>query len=306
MNESFEEQIRTLLEEYSEQPPQSGWESLSQRLDAMHQGAAQVSGASSSATHAAPKSIGAKLKLMLGRTVVKAGLGVAAAGGLGFGGYLLLRQPAAEIRPEAPLAAALSDTGSATASLPDEPAAALPATPSEERADNTTFREGVPYHLLAEQPESGAAAAAGVTAQQAAERPSPPAQQPQQAEGNDRPEAPVSKTAAANTPKQAAAEKEEQPATEESRPKQPDLRIPNVISPNGDNINDYFVIENIGETTHNQLTIYTRNGKVVYDRKDYDNSWNAENLPAGTYLYWFSFEYAGHEFMRQGSVKVIR
>ena len=99
---------------------------------------------------------------------------------------------------------------------------------------------------------------------------------------------------------------QEQPATEESRPEQPDLRIPNVISPNGDNINDYFVIENIGETTHNQLTIYTRNGKVVYDRKDYDNSWNAENLPAGTYLYWFSFEYAGHEFMRQGSVKVIR
>lgn len=306
MNESFEEQIRTLLEDYSEQPPQSGWESLSQRLDAMHQGAAQVSGASSSATHAASKSIGAKLKLMLGRTVVKAGLGAAAAGGLGFGGYLLLRQPAAEIRPEAPLAAALPDTGSATASLPDNPSAEATSVPLEQKAGNTTFREGVPYHLLTEQPESGAATTTGVTTQLAAGTSTEPAQQPQQAKGNDRPEAPVNITAAENTPKQPAAEKEKQPVTEESHPEQPDLRIPNVISPNGDNLNDYFVIENIGQTTRNQLTIYTRNGKVVYDRKDYNNSWNAENLPAGTYLYWFSFEYAGHEFMRQGSVTVIR
>ena len=306
MDKSFEERIRTMLENYSEQPQQSGWESLSQRLEALHQGAAPETGASAQAAQSASRAGRSLLRQALGRTAVRIGLGAAAAGGLGFGGYLLLRQPAAEIRPEAPLATALPDTGSATASLPDEPAPASPATPSEERAGNTTFREGVPYHLLTEQPESGAAAAAGVTAQQAAERPAPPAQQSQQAKGNDRPEAPVSKTAAANVPKQAAAEKEEQPATEESRPEQPDLRIPNVISPNGDNINDYFVIENIGETTHNQLTLYTRNGKVVYDRKDYDNSWNAENLPAGTYLYWFSFEYAGHEFMRQGSVKVIR
>ena len=303
MDKTFEERIRTMLEDYSEQPPQSGWESLSRHLDAMHQGAAQVSGSSSTATHAAAKSIGAKLKLMLGRTAVKAGLGAAAAGGLGFGGYLILRQPAVEQGPEQAIATALpaDDTASTTAILPVEPAAATTAAPSEQTADNTTFREGVPYHLLTEQPDGNTG---GSTAQPAAVTAAQPAPQP--VAMNSLPEPTTKSSSATNVPKQAAAVRQDPPATEESRPEQPDLRIPNVISPNGDNINDYFVIENIGETTHNQLTIYTRNGKVVYDRKDYNNSWNAGDLPAGTYLYWFSFGYAGHEFMRQGSVTVIR
>ncbi len=93
---------------------------------------------------------------------------------------------------------------------------------------------------------------------------------------------------------------------EETALPQPDIRIPNVISPNGDNINDYLVIENIHLTEKNQLVIYNRNGRVIYEKRAYDNSWNAENLPEGIYLYWFSFEYGGKEFMRQGSIRVVR
>ena len=79
-----------------------------------------------------------------------------------------------------------------------------------------------------------------------------------------------------------------------------------MITPNGDNINDYLVVEGSENLVSTRMVIYNRQGKVVYEKRDYDNSWNAENLPDGSYFYWFTFEYEGHSFMRQGSVQVIR
>lgn len=51
------------------------------------------------------------------------------------------------------------------------------------------------------------------------------------------------------------------------------LRIPNVISPNGDGRNDAFIIDGI--MTYNderKVTIRNRNGKIVYQTEMYDNS----------------------------------
>jgi len=63
--------------------------------------------------------------------------------------------------------------------------------------------------------------------------------------------------------------------------------IPQGISPNGDNLNDYFDISWI-KASH--LYIYNRNGREVYNRKDYRKEWNGvskkdEKLPVGTYFY---------------------
>lgn len=77
----------------------------------------------------------------------------------------------------------------------------------------------------------------------------------------------------------------------------PDITIPNVISPNGDNTNDYFVIDNI-EFWSNELTIYGRWGNKVYEAKNYRNQWKADDLPDGTYYYVLKLndgeEHAGH------------
>ncbi|MBO4773917.1 MAG: gliding motility-associated C-terminal domain-containing protein [Bacteroidales bacterium] len=295
MGTSFEKQIRTLLDGYQEQPPQHCWDSLSGQLDALHGAQAAGTGAQGAA-----KAGRTMLRQALSRTAARIVIGAAAAGGIGVGGYLLLRQPAGS-QPEAVISATLPDTGAAT--IPQYIEAAENNAP-ERVADNTTFHEGVPYHLLTEQAAGSPTAENSILGQTADATAATPALQPQQPAEETRTEMVTKHAGTAPTPK--VTEKQEAAADEEPRPEQPELHIPNVISPNGDNINDYFVIGNIALTTRNQLTIYTRNGKVVYDRKDYDNSWNAENLPAGTYLYWFSFEYAGHEFMRQGSVTVIR
>ncbi|RTQ49554.1 hypothetical protein EJV47_12060 [Hymenobacter gummosus] len=57
---------------------------------------------------------------------------------------------------------------------------------------------------------------------------------------------------------------------------------PNVITPNGDGLNDRFV-QQYG--CHASLKVFTRWGNEVYRHADYANDWAGGTLPAGTYYY---------------------
>lgn len=59
------------------------------------------------------------------------------------------------------------------------------------------------------------------------------------------------------------------------------LFIPNLITPNNDNKNDYFAITGI--TPGTKVSIYNRWGQVVYTSDNYDNLWKAENVTDGVY-----------------------
>lgn len=73
------------------------------------------------------------------------------------------------------------------------------------------------------------------------------------------------------------------------------LRIPKVITPNNDGINDMFVIEGLENYENNELIIANRSGHVVFLAKNYQNDWNGESnsqltmgrgiLPEGTYFF---------------------
>jgi hypothetical protein len=63
----------------------------------------------------------------------------------------------------------------------------------------------------------------------------------------------------------------------------PDPFIPNVITPNGDDKNEYF---DIGENVFTfSLIIFNRLGQVVYKNPQYQNDWKAEGLENGVYFY---------------------
>ena len=87
-----------------------------------------------------------------------------------------------------------------------------------------------------------------------------------------------------------------------------DDSIPTVISPNGDGVNDTWVIpglENMGIRT---LEIFNRWGQPIYTQDGYDNSWggtnnSAEDLPFGPYYYVFTMD-DGTE--RGGSITIVR
>lgn len=61
------------------------------------------------------------------------------------------------------------------------------------------------------------------------------------------------------------------------------MKVPNVITPNGDELNEYFIIS--GASERFTLTIYNRWGNVVYHDADYQNNWRGENISKGTYYY---------------------
>ncbi|MBL7935858.1 MAG: gliding motility-associated C-terminal domain-containing protein [Bacteroidia bacterium] len=61
--------------------------------------------------------------------------------------------------------------------------------------------------------------------------------------------------------------------------------IPNIITNNGDGVNDYFKIKNIEYHPNSVLTIFDRWGKKVYESQNYANDWNADKSSDGTYFY---------------------
>jgi gliding motility-associated-like protein len=76
----------------------------------------------------------------------------------------------------------------------------------------------------------------------------------------------------------------------------PSFELPQMITPNGDGINDQFVITGLSAYPQSVLTIYSRSGEIVFQSEDYQNDWagiqnrgtNAHCLvPAGIYYYLF-------------------
>jgi len=74
------------------------------------------------------------------------------------------------------------------------------------------------------------------------------------------------------------------------------LTVFNEFSPNGDGVNDFFQIDCISRFPNNVLRVYNRWGNIVFERQNYDNTWDGlsngratiseqELLPVGTYYY---------------------
>ncbi|WP_461450177.1 T9SS type B sorting domain-containing protein [Mucilaginibacter sp.] len=63
------------------------------------------------------------------------------------------------------------------------------------------------------------------------------------------------------------------------------LKVPNVFTPNGDGVNDAFVIPGLESFPENELHIMNRWGSEIYARKNYKNDWTGQGLVEGTYFY---------------------
>lgn len=67
-----------------------------------------------------------------------------------------------------------------------------------------------------------------------------------------------------------------------------DIFIPNVFTPNGDGVNDYFEVKNI--KPNSTLQILNSNEVLVFSASSYEGTWDGtdnsgHNLPEGTYWY---------------------
>ncbi len=59
--------------------------------------------------------------------------------------------------------------------------------------------------------------------------------------------------------------------------------VPNVMTPNGDRHNEYFLIDD--QLLNSTLKVYNRYGKIVYEAAKYQNDWDASEVSSGVYYY---------------------
>jgi gliding motility-associated-like protein len=83
----------------------------------------------------------------------------------------------------------------------------------------------------------------------------------------------------------------------------PFLYIPNMFTPNNDGKNETFAIRCM-EGINWHLTVYNRLGKTVYENKNYDNSWSAQNIGNG--LYYFTLLSPKTGKLYNGWVEIVR
>ncbi len=92
------------------------------------------------------------------------------------------------------------------------------------------------------------------------------------------------------------------------------LMFPNVITPNGDGVNDVFEIHNLidGQAfPDNELSIYNRYGKRIFfiqNMRNESDFWDpaATNTPSGTYFYRFIGRGPIRDVEYKGSIEVLR
>ena len=86
------------------------------------------------------------------------------------------------------------------------------------------------------------------------------------------------------------------------------LNIPNVFSPNGDGINDTWVIDKIEDYPQVSVKVFNRYGQIVFlstgNYHSWDGTYNGAALPVGTYFYLID---RGNGLpLKSGSVSIIR
>ena len=91
-----------------------------------------------------------------------------------------------------------------------------------------------------------------------------------------------------------------------------DIQIPNIITPNGDGVNDRFRIvlkaskeDFFKSFPSSTLLIYNRWGKKIFESNNYQNTWDGEGAADGVYYWTLELE-DGEETQMQGTVTIMR
>lgn len=83
----------------------------------------------------------------------------------------------------------------------------------------------------------------------------------------------------------------------------------NILSPNGDGKNDTWVINDIERYPDNEVTVFDRSGRVVFQTKNYQNDWTGRfsgiPLAEGTYFYAIRLKKGGKIGQLKGFITII-
>lgn len=84
--------------------------------------------------------------------------------------------------------------------------------------------------------------------------------------------------------------------------------VRNVFSPNGDGVNETWVIEDLLDNPVNEVKVYAQGGKLIFSKVNYRNDWDGtfkgDPIPDGTYYYEINV-YEGERIIK-GFLTIIR
>jgi gliding motility-associated-like protein len=82
----------------------------------------------------------------------------------------------------------------------------------------------------------------------------------------------------------------------------------NILTPNGDGINDTWIVKNIDMYPGNEVRIFDRNGREMYSKKSYDNSWDGtlRGIPLAEGTYYYIITYGPDKLVQKGFITIIR
>lgn len=80
------------------------------------------------------------------------------------------------------------------------------------------------------------------------------------------------------------------------------ITVNNLFTPNGDGINEVFVIEGLSRFPNSKLQIYNRWGNLIHEKINYQNDWDgiatsgltingSKKVPTGTYFYTIDLKF---------------
>jgi len=84
-----------------------------------------------------------------------------------------------------------------------------------------------------------------------------------------------------------------------------------VITPNGDGLNEEFIIQCLDQFPTNSLEIYNRSGQLVFQTTDYQNDWigistRGTVLPEAVYFFVFEYMDGTQQIQRKGTITIYR
>ena len=284
----IEELFKQQLENDTEEVSPELWQRLEARMDASSAANAQSSANSANSVAKVGKGIS---------TLGKSLIGIASAVGLFAGGYLILSYD------QTPQQLTQTPAETTTILMQEEPTAFCdnhaPLT-EEQSSKATPLSADTLIAQTSDEPAQATITEPVVQTPAAAQALAAPESKPAQSEAKKSEEKPKVEQSAQTAEITKA----------ETKPSEPlpaiKIRIPNVITPNNDGVNDFFAIHNLEDYPDNELIIFDRNNKVIFNARGYQNDWDAQGIPQGVYFYNLAIKQGSNCKIFKGSINVIR
>ena len=86
------------------------------------------------------------------------------------------------------------------------------------------------------------------------------------------------------------------------------IKANNILTPNGDGINDLWVVENIDMYPNNVVNIFDKAGRILFTQKGYKNTWDGmvNGSPLAEDTYYYVIDFGTNKPKQKGFITLIR